>query len=373
MGSDAERLVERLLGDADFRARFEADPSEAAREAGFDALADHLEDADGNSMQTLELRESKSSLAGALMAAAAEGLALWEFGGHAPVGAPRLAPSAHPVPPAPSGQPAPPADGPAPSEPPAARPAARPAVQVAHSPAARLAARAEDVSRQRANGARASGNLDDLQGNADDEDAGADEQDGSDENEPDENEPDENGPDGGDDGTDDDSDAPGEGSNGEDASDDSGHDSGSHNHAGVLHTVEPPHGSEPDGILELRAGITKDARSFVGTPYVWGGTTPSGFDCSGFVQYVYHENGVDLPRVSYQQADSGQRLPLQALKPGDLVAWDNSSRNDGADHIAIYLGHGQIAEAPSPGINLRIRDLGSDEGAWGVRILGHKG
>jgi cell wall-associated NlpC family hydrolase len=109
--------------------------------------------------------------------------------------------------------------------------------------------------------------------------------------------------------------------------------------------------------------------SFVGTPYVWGGTSPRGFDCSGFVQYVYKQIGVELPRVSNQQADTGRRISLSALKAGDLVAWDNSSRNRGADHIAIYLGRGRIAEAPRPGVELRIRRLGSNEGAWGVRVL----
>jgi cell wall-associated NlpC family hydrolase len=119
----------------------------------------------------------------------------------------------------------------------------------------------------------------------------------------------------------------------------------------------------------VRDGIVEWARSFVGTPYVWGGTSPRGFDCSGFVQYVYERMGVDLPRISAQQANTGRRISLSALKAGDLVAWDNSSRNRGADHIAIYLGGGRIAEAPRPGVDLRIRNLGSNEGAWGVRVL----
>lgn len=57
------------------------------------------------------------------------------------------------------------------------------------------------------------------------------------------------------------------------------------------------------------------------------------------------------------------------MQAGDLVAWDNSSRNNGADHIAIYLGGGLIAEAPRPGVALRVRKLGDNEGAWGVRVL----
>lgn len=107
----------------------------------------------------------------------------------------------------------------------------------------------------------------------------------------------------------------------------------------------------------------------MGVPYQWGGTTPSGFDCSGFVQYVYGKMGIQLPRVSYQQANAGQRISLKGLQAGDLVAWDLNNRNNGADHIAIYLGGGMIAEAPAPGIPLRVRKLGRNEGAWGVRIL----
>jgi len=119
-----------------------------------------------------------------------------------------------------------------------------------------------------------------------------------------------------------------------------------------------------------RGELVRLAKSFVGTPYVWGGTDPrNGFDCSGFIQYVYRKMGIELPRVSYQQANAGQRIKLKDLQPGDLVAWDNSSRNNGADHIAIYLGGGLIAESPRPGVPNRIRKMGRMEGAWGVRVL----
>jgi cell wall-associated NlpC family hydrolase len=115
--------------------------------------------------------------------------------------------------------------------------------------------------------------------------------------------------------------------------------------------------------------VTRLAQSFVGTPYVWGGSSPSGFDCSGFVQYVYRQMGVNLPRISADQARSGARVDVGKLQAGDLVAWDNSTRNNGADHIAIYIGGGLIAEAPRPGVALRVRKLGNNEGAWGVRVL----
>lgn len=118
-----------------------------------------------------------------------------------------------------------------------------------------------------------------------------------------------------------------------------------------------------------RAKLVELARKFQGLPYVWGGSSPTrGFDCSGFVQYVYKQMGINLPRVSYQQANSGKRVGLGALQPGDLVAWDNSSRNNGADHIAIYLGNGYIAESPRSGVPNRIRKLKKNESAWGVHF-----
>lgn len=125
------------------------------------------------------------------------------------------------------------------------------------------------------------------------------------------------------------------------------------------------------GVDNTDNAIVDFAKQFVGTPYVWGGTNlQEGVDCSGFLQSVFKEFGINLPRVSFQQAAAGDRIGLDKLKPGDLVAWDNSSRNNGADHIALYIGNGQIIEAARPGTNVRIRKLGGDfdKGAWGVRL-----
>ena len=123
------------------------------------------------------------------------------------------------------------------------------------------------------------------------------------------------------------------------------------------------------GVDNTSNAVVAYAKQFIGTPYVWGGNDLSkGVDCSGFVQQVYKHFGVNLPRISYQQINSGTRVPLKALRPGDLIGWDNSPRNPGADHVALYAGNGMILEAPRPGIGVRLRKLGSDEGAWGVRL-----
>lgn len=107
--------------------------------------------------------------------------------------------------------------------------------------------------------------------------------------------------------------------------------------------------------------VVAEAKKYLGLPYVWGGTNPEkGMDCSGLVQVVYRNLGYDLPRVSNQQAQAGRPVASMAdAKPGDLIAWDNSSRNNGVDHIAIYIGDGKMIEAPRTGLDIRIVDVPS--------------
>ncbi|MFS3127099.1 transglycosylase SLT domain-containing protein [Nocardioides sp. Bht2] len=126
------------------------------------------------------------------------------------------------------------------------------------------------------------------------------------------------------------------------------------------------------------ADVVAEAKKYLGLPYVWGGTDPTkGLDCSGLVQLVYKNLGYDLPRVSNQQATAGRPVASMAeAQPGDLIAWDNSSRNKGVDHIAIYIGDGKMIEAPRTGLDVRIVDVPStpdvirrilpDQGATGV-------
>jgi cell wall-associated NlpC family hydrolase len=105
-------------------------------------------------------------------------------------------------------------------------------------------------------------------------------------------------------------------------------------------------------------GLVKMAMKFIGTPYKWGGNTPLGFDCSGFTSYVYKNVlGITLPRISYQQGTGGQGVSRDQMKPGDLVFWDNSSRNNGADHVGIYIGGGKFVAAPQPGSSVKVSNL----------------
>lgn len=108
--------------------------------------------------------------------------------------------------------------------------------------------------------------------------------------------------------------------------------------------------------------------NYLGIRYQWGGNTPdSGFDCSGFIRYVYRQHGIDLPRVSRDQAQAGYELPLDlaALEPGDLMVF--ASDGDVIDHIAIYAGDGRILHSSSSGGGVRYDDLNDRRGSWYVR------
>lgn len=93
--------------------------------------------------------------------------------------------------------------------------------------------------------------------------------------------------------------------------------------------------------------ILKTAAKYKGTPYVWGGTTPKGFDCSGYVQYVFKKaTGKKLPRIAGDQMRKGKKISKSKKKKGDLIGFSNGS---GYYHIAIYAGDGKIWHAPRTG------------------------
>lgn len=114
--------------------------------------------------------------------------------------------------------------------------------------------------------------------------------------------------------------------------------------------------------------IIKTAKSYMGTPYVFGGTTPKGFDCSGYLQYVFQKQGISIPRTADEQYKLGLRTKsTKELVPGDLVFFETYEK--GASHCGIYLGKDEFIHA-STSKGVRIDALSNDY--WKPRFLGGK-
>lgn len=121
---------------------------------------------------------------------------------------------------------------------------------------------------------------------------------------------------------------------------------------------------------EVADRTIRTGERYIGIGYRWGGDSPSeGFDCSGFVQYVYREQGVELPRVSRDQARAGHALPtrLEGLARGDLLFFAQGGPT--VDHVAIYAGDGRILHSSSSGRGVRYDDLSGNRGRWYVEHL----
>ena len=127
---------------------------------------------------------------------------------------------------------------------------------------------------------------------------------------------------------------------------------------GGITTSATPSTTGPTG-----AAAVAEADKFLGTPYVWGGSSPGGFDCSGLVQYVYAQLGVNLPRTSQEQATVGTAVSgLAAAQPGDLLFFAGSDGTASAPgHVGIYVGNGQMLDAPYTGTNVQIEAVPADQ------------
>lgn len=103
--------------------------------------------------------------------------------------------------------------------------------------------------------------------------------------------------------------------------------------------------------------IVSYAKKFLGVDYVWGGTSPKGFDCSGFVYYVYKHFGITLERASAEQAKQGTKVSKSNLKVGDLVFFDTNGGKNGINHVGIYIGDGKFIHAESERKGVTITEL----------------
>ena len=129
--------------------------------------------------------------------------------------------------------------------------------------------------------------------------------------------------------------------------------------------LPPP--EPPQNITGNAADIVRTALDVLGTPYEWGGTAANGFDCSGLIQYAYGRHGIRLPRVSRDQASSGNVVtPLvEVLKPGDILLFA-AQPNAGVTHVGMYVGEQTFIHSSNTGVKLSRLEAQDPDGAWWV-------
>jgi len=126
---------------------------------------------------------------------------------------------------------------------------------------------------------------------------------------------------------------------------------------------------------ELINNIEWSAKSFLGTRYVWGATGPTKFDCSGFTQWVYRDAGINIPRVSRDQAKVGQYVSYNNLRKGDMIFFDTKKHKKGiVTHVGIYLGNGNFIHASSAAkkvivYNFNQKPFYKERFLWGRRVV----
>lgn len=117
----------------------------------------------------------------------------------------------------------------------------------------------------------------------------------------------------------------------------------------------------------IREELISFASQFIGNPYVWGGTSLTrGADCSGFVQSVYRHFGIELPRVSVEQSEYGEKIAVSEARPGDLIFY---AKNGRVYHVVIFLGEGQVLHASSERVGITVSALNEKRAVWAVDVL----
>ena len=124
---------------------------------------------------------------------------------------------------------------------------------------------------------------------------------------------------------------------------------------------------KPGKLAPRVQAIMEEAKKYVGVPYRFGGMTPSGFDCSGFIHYVFNKKGILLPRAADEQFGRGERVSVNRLEPGDLVFF--STYESGVSHSGLYLGDGYFISATS---SCGVAVATMKNGYWHDRYVGAK-
>jgi len=140
---------------------------------------------------------------------------------------------------------------------------------------------------------------------------------------------------------------------------------------GSVRAATSPNGSQVEfqGHVQPRdLAAVHLAEQFIGTPYQYGGSSPSGFDCSGLLQYVWGQQGISIPRTSYAQWEHGIPLSRNQLQPGDAVFFTGSDPQNGLPgHVGMYIGGGKFIEAPHTGADVRVSTLAGRSDYVGAR------
>jgi cell wall-associated NlpC family hydrolase len=122
----------------------------------------------------------------------------------------------------------------------------------------------------------------------------------------------------------------------------------------------------PEPAIAPGVQVADLAQQYIGSRYAWGGSSPAGFDCTGFVMYVFNQFGVSLPHNEAGQLSSGERVATEELQPGDVLVFANTYRR-GLSHVGIYIGDGQFVHAVDERHGVQINNL--SDGYWAPRLV----
>ena len=121
----------------------------------------------------------------------------------------------------------------------------------------------------------------------------------------------------------------------------------------------------PSDITDKSKALIEESEKYLKVPYLWGGESPEGFDCSGLMQYVFKAEGIDIPRVSQDQQKFAKPISMIEIKPGDLVF----NKPSDSTHVGMYIGDDMYIQAPHTGDVVKISKLSSSNMKYAGRVL----